>query len=53
MYLPYQRAKDGSAGVLEIQNVAPEEERCWFLGEEVVSGELKLELTSLEKDVLS
>jgi len=42
MYLPYQRSKDGSAGVLEIQNVAPEEERCWFYGQEVVSGEFRL-----------
>ncbi|KAL7411228.1 ribonuclease H2, subunit B [Mrakia frigida] len=48
MYLPYQRAKDGSAGVLEIQNVAPEEERCWFLGEEVVSDGKLLVFTPID-----
>lgn len=46
MYLPYQRSKDGSTGVLEVQNIAPEEERCWFLGDEVVSGELVLSFPS-------
>ncbi|KAI6000491.1 ribonuclease H2, subunit B [Pisolithus albus] len=55
LFLPYQ-LRDGSdarsSAILEVQTVAPPDTRSWFVGEEVVSGELTSHMSLLDGRLL-